>query len=237
MESKLLRLENIAYRHDADSPVFSDGNLRLGAGLCLLVGPNGCGKSTLLRVAAGVERPDSGRILLNGFDIWREEVAARKQLSYIPEHPDLTPYASVEEVLHLVCRLRGECLVCATEVLARAGLADLVHRSVRELSKGQRRRAMQAAAWIGSPPILLLDEPLETMDRLMREEILQWIEVGLTQGAAIVVGTHRLEAYVKIAASAVTIRGGTILHYSELPDDHDERLILLEHLSRGDCPI
>ena len=150
-------------------------SLRLGPGLTLLVGPNGCGKSSLLKLLAGVERPDSGTVRLDGHDVWRNEVAARQGLAYVPEHPDLTPYASILEVLWLVCRLRREPLTRAEAALAEAGLAARANASVRQLSAGQRRRALLAAAWIGSTRIALLDEPLESLDLVLRERVLSWI--------------------------------------------------------------
>ena len=124
-------------------------DLEISPGLTLLLGPNGCGKSTLLKLAAGIERPDSGRVEIDGHDLWIDEVAARRGLAYVPEQPDLTPYATVREILDLVCRLRGEPARARREALERVGLGKLAHRSVRELSMGQRRRAVLAAALRG----------------------------------------------------------------------------------------
>ena len=75
--------------------------------MSLVVGPNGCGKSTLLELAAGVEIPAQGRVTVAGFDLWREEVDSRRHIAYLPEHPDLTPYATVAEILALVCGFAG----------------------------------------------------------------------------------------------------------------------------------
>ena len=148
---------------------------------------------------------------LAGHDLWREEVAARSGLAYVPEHPDVTPYASILELLWLVCRLRGEPLQRADAVLAEAGLADRAHASVRELSAGQRRRALLAAAWIGTPRVALLDEPLESLDAAMRERVLLWIADLLRGGAAVVVVSHQLEPFVPLATTALTVRDGRTL--------------------------
>lgn len=152
-------------------PVLAGVDLAIPAGLTLLVGPNGCGKSTLLKLLAGVEIPDAGAIAIDGHDLWTDEVAARRSLAYVPEQPDLTPYATIREVLDLVARLRGEPLARAGEALERVGLRHLAERSVRELSMGQRRRAVLAAALVGAPRHVLLDEPLETLDRSGRHDI------------------------------------------------------------------
>ncbi len=96
-------------------------DLEITPGLTLRLGPNGCGKSTLRKLTAGSERPDSGRIEIDGHDLWSDEVAARRGLAYVPEQPDLTPYATVREILALVCRLRGEPRERGREALARVG--------------------------------------------------------------------------------------------------------------------
>ena len=125
----------------AAGAVLAGVDLALGPGLTLIAGPNGCGKSTLLKLAAGVERPDTGRLEVDGRDLWVEEAAARRGLAYVPEHPDLTPYATIEEVVTLTARLRGEPLSTVASALDLAGLRALARSSVRELSMGQRRRA------------------------------------------------------------------------------------------------
>lgn len=136
----MIELASVRFGYDEGAPVLDGLDLRLGPGLTLLVGPNGCGKSTLLKLVAGVERPDRGTIAIHGLDLWRDEEAARRPLAYVPEHPDLSPYASLLEVLRLVCRLRGEPVERAASALAEAGLAERAQASVRELSAGPSPR-------------------------------------------------------------------------------------------------
>jgi ABC-2 type transport system ATP-binding protein len=205
----------------------------IGPGLTLLVGPNGCGKSTLLKVLAGVEQPHAGRVTIGGHDLWADEVAARRLLAYVPEHPDITPYASVLEVLRLVCRLRGEPVTRADAVLERAGLAERAHASVRELSAGQRRRALIAAAWIGNPRVALLDEPLELLDVALREAVVEWIGGLETSGATVVVISHQVEPFLAAAARVLTLRGGKPVEAFPMPAEAGERSALVGRLARG----
>ncbi len=211
----MISLREVSFEYRQGDPVLSGVNLDLRQGLTLLLGPNGCGKSTLLKLVAGVERPDAGSVAIEGHDLWREEVAARRGLAYVSEQPDLTPYATVGDVLRLVCRLRSQPVESGKEALERAGLARIAERSIRELSQGQRRRAVLAAAWIGQPRIVLLDEPLEAMDRAIRQEILAWIAGLLKGGACVVVATHEIEPFAAAAVGAVTVRSGRCL--SETP--------------------
>ncbi len=133
----MIVLRGVRFGYSEGEPVLDRVDLDIPAGLTLLLGPNGCGKSTLMRIAAGVERPDAGSVAIDGHDLWKDEVAARASLAYVPEQPDLTPYATLEEILALVCRLRGAPIARAAEALERVGLAGLGRRSVRELSMGQ----------------------------------------------------------------------------------------------------
>ena len=207
--------------------------LEIDAGVTLLLGPNGAGKSTLLKLVAGVEQPTAGTIAIDGHDLWRDEVAARASLAYVPEHPDLTPYATVGEVMGLVCRLRGRPTEDGVRALSTVGLDGLGDRSVRELSMGQRRRAVLAAAFIGEPTTLLLDEPLEAMDRAMRTWLTSWITDASARGATVVIATHDIEPFVDLAVRAVVVTRGAPELLAPLPGDRVVRRGMLDASARG----
>ena len=208
--------------------------LDIGPGVTLLLGPNGAGKSTLLKLVAGVEHPTSGTVTVDSHDMWRDEVAARAAIAYVPEHPDLTPYATVGEVLGLVCRLRGRPVDEGERALATVGLDGLGDRSVRELSMGQRRRAVLAAAFIGEPSNLLLDEPLEAMDRAMRTWLTSWITAASDRQATVVVATHDVEPFTALARRAIVVAGGVPQMIDPLPADAEARAELLDRSARGE---
>ncbi len=226
----MITLQSVRFSYSAGKPAIDVVNLDIGSGLTLLLGPNGAGKSTLLKMIAGVERPDRGTIEIDGFDLWKQEVAARQKLAYVPEYPDLTPYATIEDVMTLVCRLRSEPVAMGTGALEQVGLGHLANRSIRELSMGQRRRAVMAAAWIGHPQTVLLDEPLESMDRLMRNSILAWVVNLKASGATIVIATHQVEPFIDKADTIVAVRNGAVTKYSPLPIDLTERRRLVDSL-------
>ena len=228
----MMRLHDIHFSYPGGAQVLKGVDLELTSGLSLLVGPNGCGKTTLIKTA-GVERPERGVVQIEGIDLWKEEIAARRHLAYVPEHPEITPYATLHDVVALVCRLRHEPLARGREALVQVGLDELRKRSIRELSMGQRRRVVLAAAWIGRPHVALLDEPLEAMDRAIREAILLWIEELVAQKAAVVVATHQIEPFVALAARVVTLQDGRCWMREGLPAEPAEKLRLLEDLSRG----
>jgi ABC-type multidrug transport system ATPase subunit len=231
-EVEVIVFEQVRFSYRPGAPVISTGRLAIEAGLRLLLGPNGSGKSTLLRLAAGVEHPIAGTVSVDGLDLWKDEAAARRPIAYVPEQPELTPYASVIEVLRLVARLRKAPTESAARALERAGLAALGGRSIREMSMGQRRRAVLAAAWIGEPKVVLLDEPLEGMDRRMQESILDWVRTLDLAGAVIVVATHDLDPFAGLARRAIGFDGAEP-SLATLPAEETQKRELLERLARG----
>ncbi len=206
-----LAFRDVRFGYRAERPVLARLDLTVGPGLTLLTGANGSGKSTLLRLAAGVERPQEGRVEVDGLDLDRVEVEARRRLAYVPEHPDVSPYANLRELLVLVCRLRGEPLPRVAEVLEEAGLVGLDRRGIRELSHGQRRRALLAAAWIGDPTVLLLDEPLEAMDAPIRARILDWVGRTVGSGGVALASTHTPTDWAGIPHRVLTLSAGKVV--------------------------
>ena len=229
----MIRFECISFSYEKEEPVLMSVDLEIGPGLTLFLGPNGSGKSTLLKLAAGVEKPDSGLVTVDGHDLWKAEAEARSRLAYLPEQPDLTPYATLKEVLGLVCRLRGEPLNAGLSSLEFFGLLPLAHRSVRELSMGQRKRAVWAAVQIGSPRYLLLDEPLETLDRGIRDEVVAWVHKRVREGAAVAVVSHAIEPFLMTASRAAAFRDRRPILYENLPQNPTDKLAFLEKLARN----
>jgi ABC-2 type transport system ATP-binding protein len=206
-----ISVRGVRFAYRAGVTVLDIPALDVGAGLTLLRGANGAGKTTLLRLVAGVERPDAGTVTIDGYDLWVDEARARAPLAFVPEQPDLTPYATVAEILLLVARLRGERDSAASVALAAVGLQSLGSRTIRELSQGQRRRAVLGAAMIGTPGVLVLDEPLESLDAEMRGSLLAWMDAAVGRGAAVLVSTHELAAFEGRATRTVRLDAGRLV--------------------------
>lgn len=190
-----LSFRGVRFAYRAGITVLDVPALEIEAGLTLLLGENGAGKTTLMRLAAGVERPDEGTVAIDGANLWTDEVRARGPIVYVSEQPDLTPYATLSEILSLVARLRKQSEAAATSALEAVGLGSLGNRTIRELSQGQRRRAVLGAAMIGIPRVLILDEPLEALDAEMRRAVLGWVRSAVERGATVLISTHDLAAF------------------------------------------
>jgi ABC-type multidrug transport system ATPase subunit len=225
-------LEDISFSYEPGTPVLDHISLELHSGLTLVVGPNGCGKSTLLKIVAGVEYPMTGRAAIDGHDLWRDEVAARRGLAYLPEHPDLSPYATVHEILALVCQLRQRPLSEAQSALEWTNIWNLRARTVRELSKGERRKAVMAACRIGAPDHLIFDEPLDALDRSFRSTLMNWLERRLSDGATVVLVSHEIESFAPLADRVLSLGGKTPQLVGDLPTEFSQRFSMIDELAR-----
>jgi ABC-type multidrug transport system ATPase subunit len=231
----MIVFDNVTFGYEPGRSVVRNSSFTLKPGLTLLLGPNGCGKSTLLKLAAGVERPDEGRVLVGDLDLWEKEAAARHGLAYLPEFPDVTPYATLRDILLLVCRLRGERKEAAERALELFGLAPEAGRSIRELSSGQRKRVLFATAFVGRPDHILLDEPLDGLDRRISDDVLAWIRDRTAAGATMAVVSHAIEPFTLLATRALTVRDGLVEADDALPLAPEERFRLLDSLARGEA--
>lgn len=234
LSARSIEFRAVGFEYLPGDPVFSGLDLVVEAGLTLVLGPNGSGKSSLLKLAAGVEKPDSGTVAVNGFDLWAREVDARRDLAYVPEQPDITPYASVDSVIRLVSRLRNAPFGEGEGAMQNLGLHGLGGRSIRQLSKGQRHRVLLAAAQVGMPGTLILDEPLDGVDRGAQRAVLDWIDRVLQAGGLVAVVTHDVGPFARRAARAVAMRPARPPRPVYLPEEETGRLRLLEALARGD---
>ncbi|ACY16148.1 ABC transporter ATP-binding protein [Haliangium ochraceum] len=171
-------------------PVIDELSVRCAAGrVCVIAGSNGSGKSTLLRMVAGVMEPDRGDIEIAGVDLGASPVAARRRLGYVPEAANPPGYMSGDELFALVSALKGAPLPSAEEREA-LDVTHLAGERISRLSLGQRRRVCLAAALIGAPALLVLDEPSNGLDRASVEALAAQLRTRRDQGVLVLVATH-----------------------------------------------
>jgi len=174
-----------------------------------LVGANGSGKSTMLLLLAGLLEPTAGAVR-------RAEGVEASFVAQQHGHHDWMPLP-VDEVLRMGCYRRRGLLGRVTRadreelrrVAERLEVGDLVRRSFGELSGGQRQRVLVAQALIGSPQLLLLDEPITGLDLPSQETILRIIEAETSRGATVVFSTHHLEEAKR--ATRVMLLAGCVI--------------------------
>lgn len=170
----MLQIENLSKAYD-ELEVLKGVSLSVERGeiVCLL-GPSGCGKTTLLRSIAGLEQPDGGRILLESSDISRVPVHQRG-FGLMFQDFALFPHLSVTQNVAFGLQMLGESRAAQRErvakVLALVGLSAFAERSVTELSGGEQQRVALARSLAPRPRLLMLDEPLGSLDASLRERL------------------------------------------------------------------
>ncbi len=183
-----------------------------------IVGASGSGKSTLLHLIGGVDRPTSGKVLVEGQDIYSLSgdslaIFRRRQVGIIYQFYNLIPILNVEENISLPCELDGNPPQPERmeELLAVLGLTDRRDHLPGELSGGQQQRVSIGRAMINHPAILLADEPTGNLDRKAGEEILSLLKIAnLNEGQTILIITHDPEI-AKQADRVIEIEDGRII--------------------------
>ena len=194
-----------------DFTAVDDLSFEIGAAEIVgLIGPNGAGKTTTLRSLAGILRPTSGRVRIDGHDLVDDPLEAKRRLAFMPDEPHLFEYLTVTEHLRLVARLYGVADVDqrAGRLLAELELEGKEHALPGELSRGMRQKVVIACGLVRDASVLLFDEPLTGLDpigiRRMRETILARGRAG----AAIMVSSHLLHLVEEICTRVIIMDRG-----------------------------
>ena len=180
-----------------------------------LLGPSGCGKSTLLRAVAGLEVPTTGTVRWDGADLTRLPPDRRGFGLMFQDHalfPHRTVGQNVAFGLRMAGRSRGEQTAGVAAALARVGLAGFADRTVDTLSGGEAQRVALARALAPEPRLLMLDEPLGSLDRVLRDDLAAELRAVLGElGLAAVHVTHDQEEAYAVADRIVVMRAGTVV--------------------------
>ncbi|MDG9666906.1 ABC transporter ATP-binding protein [Hahella sp. CR1] len=203
------------------APTVKEVSLQARPGeLMIIVGPNGCGKSTLLRAVARLHRPDSGRILLEGEDVWslsRKQAATR--LALLPQTPTAPEGIRVADLVrhgrHPHQGLFRQWASADEDALRRALLAtdtaDLMDAPLDHLSGGQRQRCWLAMALAQETNLLLLDEPISMLDLGHQVEVLNLVRDLSAKGITIMMVLHDLIAAARYADTLTAMREGRVV--------------------------
>ncbi len=190
-----------------------------GAGLIALFGPSGCGKSTIVNLIAGLLEPEEGTVVLGGstlFDSARgiDLPAEKRRIGYVFQDARLFPHLDVRANLRYGEKRSpaGEPQIPFDEVVELLGLATLLARRPRQLSGGERQRVAFGRALLCRPQLLLLDEPLASLDLARREELLPYLErLRDRLSIPMIYVSHQFEEVLRLATHVVLLRAGSVL--------------------------
>ena len=186
-----------------------------------LLGPNGAGKTTTLRLLAGLARPTSGRALVAGIDVAVDPVGARRHLGYLEQDPRAYGWMTGREQLAMLGRLHGldgaSLDRAVDEALARLDLAAAADRRAGTYSGGMRQRLGIAGALVHRPPVVVLDEPVSSLDPEGRRDVLDLI-AGLRGETTVLFSTHVLADVERICDRVAILDHGRLVVEGELSD-------------------
>jgi ABC-2 type transport system ATP-binding protein len=194
-----------------------DLSFSVGAGEIVgLIGPNGAGKTTTLRSLAGILRPTSGHVRIDGHDIVDDPLEAKRRLAFMPDEPHLFEYLTVEEHLRLTARLYNVGGVSDFRERAKALLDELElsgkEKSLPgELSRGMRQKVVIACGLVRSATTLLFDEPLTGLDPIGIRKMRHTIVARGRAGAAILLSSHLLHLVEEICSRVIIMDRGRII--------------------------
>lgn len=193
-----------------------DVSLTLGRGVTGLLGPNGAGKTTLLRILATAGTPDAGTLAVLGLDplTTAGRQALRRRLGYLPQNPGLPSHFTAFDFIDYVGILKeisdkGARRAEVRRVLEEVGLTADRSRRIRKLSGGMRQRVGLAAAIVGDPELLVLDEPTVGLDPEQRLRFRELI-AGLGENRTVLLATHQTEDVAALCHKVVVLDHGTV---------------------------
>jgi ABC-2 type transport system ATP-binding protein len=180
-----------------------------------LVGPNGAGKTTTLSMVTGLLRPDAGRVIVHGVDVWGDPVVAKRSMGVLPDRLRLFDRLTGAQLLYYAGTLRGldaDTVRDRTVDLASAfGFEDALNRLVTDYSAGMSKKIALAAAMIHSPRLLVLDEPFESVDPVSAANVTELLRKYVEAGGTVIVSSHSMDLIQRICDHVAVVVHGAIL--------------------------
>jgi ABC-2 type transport system ATP-binding protein len=180
------------------------------------LGPNGAGKTTTIKMITGLYAPTSGSCLLNGFDVHRDPVRAKRSLGYVPDQPFMYEKLTGREFLYFVGGIFSMPVAVVKERIGEYieifELGDFIDRRGEEYSQGMRQRIVLSAAMIHDPEVLVIDEPLVGLDPRSSRLVKDTLKQRTTNGLTIFMSTHLLEIVEELCDRIAIIKQGRIIY-------------------------
>lgn len=174
------------------------------------LGPNGAGKSTTMKMITGALLPTSGSVEINGFDIQKQPLLAKKCIGYLPEHNPLYLEMYVAEYLRFIADLYKIPKESIREIIEITGLTPESNKKIEQLSKGYRQRVGLAAALIHNPEVLILDEPTTGLDPNQLIEIRSIIK-KLGKDKTVMLSSHIMQEIQAVCDRVIVLHKGNIV--------------------------
>ena len=211
----MLTIQNLNKTYPNGTKALKDVNLTLEKGMFGLLGPNGAGKSSLMRTIATLQQADSGSISFNGTDVFQQPEEIRKTLGYLPQDFGVYPKISAEAMLQHIAKVKGvtntsDRKAYVADLLNKVNLYKFRKRNLGDFSGGMRQRFGIAQALIGSPQLIIVDEPTAGLDPLERNRFHNLLS-ELGEQAVVILSTHIVDDVSNLCETMAVFYEGRIL--------------------------
>ncbi|MBQ0735850.1 ABC transporter ATP-binding protein [Aquimarina celericrescens] len=211
----MLTIKNLNKTYPNGTQALKDVNLNLEKGMFGLLGPNGAGKSTLMRTIATLQLADSGNIQFDGIDVFKQPDEIRKTLGYLPQDFGVYPKVSAEMMLNHIAKVKGiinksERKDYVADLLHKVNLYPFRNRNLGDFSGGMRQRFGIAQALLGSPKLIIVDEPTAGLDPLERNRFHNLLS-ELGENAVVILSTHIVDDVTNLCQRMAVFNEGKIL--------------------------
>lgn len=182
-----------------------------------LLGPNGSGKSTALRMILGFLRPSAGRATIAGHDCWREGVKARGQVAYLPGELRLYENMTGRQLISFLGELRRHVVIADVDALAKRFDID-IDRPIATLSSGMKRKVALLQVLAPRVPLVIMDEPTNTLDPAMRDELMAQVAEARKRGQAVLFSSHVLAEVEQVCDRVAILQRGKLVHLQKMTE-------------------
>ncbi len=207
-EKLTLSLENISKNYYAKN-IISNLSCEFTQGCHGILGPNGSGKTTFLKIICGAESLTNGDVILNGISLKRNHVLFKKQVGYAPDKLMVYPFLTGKEFINMITRIKKpDDKEEMHEILDGLKIASYLSVRFDEMSLGNQKKYMLFASFIGSPPVLILDEPTNEIDIESKEFIINYLN-RVKEQKIIIFSSHDAAFLSRLGAKRHTLSLGT----------------------------
>jgi len=189
-----------------------------------LLGPNGSGKTTSLRLFLGFMKPTSGKATIAGFDCWDQSVEARRHATYLPGELRLYESMTGRQLVAFLAKLRGSAIGANIDALAKRLDID-PDKQLTQMSSGMKRKVALLAVLVPDVPLIILDEPTNTLDPTMRDEFIEQLKLAKAAGKAILFSSHVLQEVEAVCDRVAILRKGKLVHMQDMAELREARRV------------
>lgn len=235
----MIQIDNVTKTYNSSVRAVDRLNLTVNNGEIVgFIGPNGAGKTTTIKMLTGILKPDSGSVIINGYNMSTEPLKAKQAIGYIADSPDMFLRLKGIEFMNLISDIYKVPSDVRKERIktfaSRFDLTDVLDEPMQNYSHGMRQKMMVAAALVHDPAVWILDEPLTGLDPKSAFALKTMMREHADAGNSVLFSTHVLEVAEKLCDKVIIINQGRTLFYGTLDEltarypDMDLEKIFLE---------